>query len=216
VRPTGTTVIACAALALASCALGIVLGRWTDAPVAPAPAPIGMQTAPPDLEPLLTELRQGNEALLRALAARGANSNPDSTPRESVMPSSDTTERLAAAVEKLTGLLERSGTRLGGLSPALEKWKGPGFPSLDALFDRMEAISGVGDPEWPDKVSTELRQAHLAWTRDDVFERYGAPTSFAGGDRGLSLIFQRVVKPDGIETVSFGTSEGLITTIYFN
>ena len=91
-----------------------------------------------------------------------------------------------------------------------------GFPSLDALFDRMEAISGVGDPEWPDKVSTELRQAHLAWTRDDVFERYGAPTSFAGGDRGLSLIFQRVVKPDGIETVSFGTSEGLITTIYFN
>lgn len=215
-RPTGTTVIACVALALSCCALGVVLGRWTNASGAGVPTPVEAQAQAPDLRPLLDEIRQANEALLHALRERRGDPNPNFNQRESVAQPSDATEQLVAAVGKLNALLERSGTRLGGFSPALEKWKGPGFPSLDAMFERMEAISGVGDPEWPEKVTAELQKAHLAWTREDVFERYGAPTSLGAGVHGMSLIFQRVVGPDVTETVHFATSDGFITEIYFN
>jgi len=215
-RPTGTTVIACVALVLASCALGVVLGRWSNPPTAASPTPVEVQTQPQDLRPLIEEMKQEHETLLQVLRERSGASNPSSTQRESLAQPSDATERLAAAVERLNALLERPGTRLGGFSPALERWKGPGFPSLDALFERMEAISGAGDPEWPQKVSAELLRAHLAWTREDIFERYGAPTSLSAGDHGMSLIFTRSVQPDARESVTFVTSEGLITETYFH
>jgi len=215
-RPTGTTVIACVALVLASCALGVVLGRWSNPPTAASPTPVEVQTQPQDLRPLIEEMKQEHETLLQVLRERSGASNPSSTQRESLAQPSDATERLAAAVDRLNALLARSDTRLGGVSPALERWKGPGFPSLDALFERMETISGAGDPEWPGKVSSELRQAHLAWTREDVFERYGPPTSLGAGDHGMSLNFVRIVQPDVTRSVTFVTSDGLITEASFH
>lgn len=67
-----------------------------------------------------------------------------------------------------------------------------------------------------DKSRDELRKLHLAWTRDDLFERYGAPDSIGGGDAGVSLIYSRSKGPTETQSVHFTTVDGLVTHAYFD
>jgi hypothetical protein len=211
-----STVIACAALALSGCAVGILLGRWTAVPSPASEREVYSPAPSADLRPAMAEVQRTSEAILQTLQARG--SAPQATPsqRESAaLPPADL-DRLAAAIETLNALLQGNGGRLGAHSPSIEKWKGPGYPSIGALWQRAHEIARSGDENWGEKFDSEMRQAHLAWTREDLFERYGAPTVLNAKDRGLEFGYRRRLEPDAMESIVFQVADDLVVYIYFD
>jgi len=61
-----------------------------------------------------------------------------------------------------------------------------------------------------------MNQAHFAWTREDLFERYGAPASLSARNRGLEPGYQRKEEPDTTESVVFLIAEDVVVYIYFD
>lgn len=206
VTPRSTTVIAVAALAIATCALGILVGRWTVEIPTPVPSP----DEAPDLAPLIAEIRRSNDAVLQAVEARELT--PSDT-REAAASSSDVLTRLTSAVEQLNELLKSNdgGLRLGRVPP--ESWRGAGFPSIEAVLTWMRQTAIDSDPDWRKKIDSELRRAHLGWNRNDLFERYGSPAGMASSEQGVTLIY---AGPDESMGVRFLTSEGLIISAGVN
>lgn len=209
-----TTVIASAALVLAGRAVGILLGRWTSAS---AVIERSAEAGPPqsDIRPALTELQRTTEAILQTLRARGGTSQSSPDKQESATPVPDGLDRLAAAVETLNILLQGNGGRMLERSAAIQKWKGTGFMSLNAMWTRIHEIAGAGLEDWSDKLNSELREAHLAWTREDLFERYGAPTVISATSRGLQLGYQRKLEEESIESITFLVADDLVVYIYY-
>ena len=215
-RVSATTVIACVALALSGCAVGILLGRWTA-----TPAPVSehtVETAAPqaDLRPAMAEIQRTSETILQAIQARGSARQVTSSPAESPGVIPDNIDRLTAAIETLNTLLQGNGARVAGRTSSIEKWRGPGYASLDALWQRVHQIARGGDDNWSEKFDSEMRQAHLAWTRDDLFERYGAPTVLNAKDRGLELSYQRRHDEESIESIVFLVADDLVVYVYFD
>lgn len=120
--------------------------------------------------------------------------------REVAVPNSDALNRLATTLERTNELLansERDGL-LRNLNSS--RWKSEGYLSMDALTEMMERERAAGDG-WPQKTQDELRQRHAGWTREDLFGRYGAPTSVEAGERGLTVLYG---------STSFFIAEGLV------
>jgi hypothetical protein len=164
----------------------------------------------------MAEIQRTSETILQVIQARG--NMPQLTPsqRESATFPPDNLDRLTTAIETLNALLQSNGGHLGGRSAAVEKWKGPGFPSLNSMWTRVHEIARANDPDWGEKFDAEMRQAHLAWTREDLFERYGAPTILNAKDRGLELGYERKLEEDEIESIVFLVADDLVVYIYYS
>jgi hypothetical protein len=209
---SSTTVIASGALVLAGCAVGLLLGRWTAAP-AQAAERTGDAPAAQDSAPILAELRKLNETL--QLEHQRSHPVPASPDRETAAPRSDLADRLETAVARMEGVLKTASDRLGRTNAAIQSSKGAGFPSLDALFQRRQAladggvVSGLGGGP---AFQGELMQLHRLWSREDLIERYGVPSFMGGGaERGLMLTYTRPKSPNEYETVNFATIDDVVT-----
>lgn len=211
-----TRFIAVAALVLAGCAIGIVIGRWTVEPAPAQPAPFEHSSALVDLTPIVSELRRANDAVLEAVRERAPTNSKEITGREPAFPDANVLTKLVAAIERNNTHLERADAERQAQRTTQAKLKGPGYPSLDAMFDQMQQMVGVGESaEWMENIGKELRVKHMAWTRDDLLDRYGAPAAIHGSDRGVSFFYERRTSNDR-RSVNFLTSEGLVTEAYFH
>ena len=212
-RFSATTVIACVALALSGCAVGILLGRWTAPSSLASDHSVEAAAPQPDMRPILQEIRHALERPLEG--TRDGHESPPASPsvRETVVPPPEAFERLTAAVERLSRLLERGGTHVARGTSAQEAWKGRGYPSLDAMWQRIDALHGADPRDRTGPVNKELTDNHLAWIREDVFERYGAPTAVYPGERGMGVIYKRDAKPEDPSTIQFLINEGLVVYI---
>jgi hypothetical protein len=210
---SSTTVIASAALVLSGCAVGILLGRWTASQPQVASAS-ATGAGPAELAPLLAEMRKLNETLQLQRETRGPV--PTATPiREDASSHSDRSGELAAAINRLNDVLERTGDRGGGVRASIQKLKGEGYPSLDAMFQRVEALLTAGQNPSNDLLSSEMKQLHRLWTREDLFEHYGSPTQMSGTGGVLTVIYSRPKEPEGQEVVGFQTMDDLVTSIWY-
>jgi hypothetical protein len=215
-RFSATTVIACVALVLSGCAVGILLGRWTASPSTVTERTVEAASAESDIQPALANLQRTADAILQTIRAGGNAPRSGSSERESAAQLSDNPDRLTAAIETLNALLQSNGGHLGGRSAAVERWKGPGYASLNSMWTRVHEIARGNDPDWGEKFDSEMRQAHLAWTREDLFERYGAPTILNAKDRGLELGYERKLEEDAIESIVFLVADDLVVYIYYS
>ena len=60
-------------------------------------------------------------------------------------------------------------------------------------------------------------RAHLGWTREDVFERYGAPVSIVPSQHTLDLRYLGATAENGAQSyVVFGVAEGLVSVVWFD
>lgn len=89
--------------------------------------------------------------------------------------------------------------------------KGDGYPSADAMFQRLEELAAGGNPAAVASVQEELIRLHRLWSREDLMTRYGAPTSIGGGERGLTMSYTRLNGTNQYETVNFVTIEDVVT-----
>ena len=214
-RFSATTVIACVALALSGCAVGILLGRWTAAPSPVSEHNIEMPALQADIANALNGFQASAEGVLQAIRAREAA--PQSAPgqRESAAPSPENLDRLTAAIERLDALIQANSRHVGGGSPAVEKSKGPGFPSLEALWQRVHEIMQTDDPKRLDTLVTEMCRVHLAWTREDLFQRYGAPQALSGKDRDFDLTYKRGGGEQAMEAFTFKVADDVVVFFYY-
>ena len=221
-RSTATTVIGSAALVLFGCAVGLLLGRWMSSPPPPPDRDEPRAVVPPpDLTPVLVEIQQTRAAILRSLGDRDATTPATSKPREPAETLPEELKRLTTAIDTLAGLVGGSGTPQRGLTSTLVAAKGPGFPSIDALWVKVQEIRKGDNPAFVGALGADLSQAHFAWTRDDVFDRYGTPSLIQLGwqpvEGGplestgsmISLVFKR-----GDQVVGFTVAEGLVIGVY--
>jgi len=171
-------VIAAGFLVLAGAIAGFVLGRWSVSPSAMGPIeftdPVGADA--PDLGPLLTEIRQGHDEILRALRERPTQLI-EVPGREAAVPvvPEDRIARLAVAIEELN---ERLGAN-----------RGPGYASLALLQEeiriRMKMFEAGFAPEGV--LLSELKTAHANWTQANLIARYGTPMSL-GEENGVRVV----------------------------
>jgi len=210
-RASGTTVIACVALTLSGIAVGILIGRTLGptTPVAHAEDGIAPQV---DFGPMLDELRKIEDLLARTTTSNGS---PPSPAVETRAPASATNTEfdLDAEIEQLKREVAGSKRPPGVKTVVDYSWKGPGFTSLDELFQRLEQDRQPGG-DWISAAVAEMNKAHLGWTRDDLFERYGPPTSMGAGEHGLSISYAREKKPGILESMLFVCADGLVTGVW--
>src|SRR5260221_8609855 len=67
---SATTMIACVALALSGCAVGILLGRWTSSSAPASEHGVEAAASQADMRPILEEIRRAIEALPQAMRVR--------------------------------------------------------------------------------------------------------------------------------------------------
>jgi hypothetical protein len=211
-RFSATTVIACVALALSGCAVGILLGRWT-ASQSQGERENAAVVTPTDLTPIVAEIKHSTEALLQVLRARPTSSTTTEGAREPVSAEPGSSGDLAAAIQRLNAVLERGPVNVGGTRPGPASWKGNGYPSLDAMWQRIDVLHQSDSNDMTRPVTLELTRLHLAWTREDVFDRYGAPTGLHPEERTLNLIYQRAAKPGEPSSVQFWTNDNLVVGV---
>jgi hypothetical protein len=205
-RVSGKTVIACAVLALCGVAVGVLLGRWTAPPAFVSARPEG-QPDRVDLSPVLAAIQDLKQAL-PASSNEGQARIPASLPTEPTTLNSGDIERLSTAVEKLNEIIERRTRGLSKVGSSDSAWKGPGFPTLGDLHDRVRYWRLSKDPKWREKLADELNEAHGFWTRDEVLDRYGKPTELRSGGASLNLTYLRDDDPAGF--VSFQVADGYV------
>lgn len=184
-------IVATGFLVLSGAAAGFLLGRWSAAPPAMTPVEFTRRVPAeaPDLEPLLTEFRQGRDEILRELRERPTT--PAGVPsREPAMPvvSEEQLVRLRAAMEKLN---ERLGAD-----------RGPGYANLGSLQDdihiRLKRFElGIATKE---ELTSRLRTAHDRWTQANLLGRYGAPISLREED-GVRVVAFPLVDEGQVEFV---------------
>jgi len=188
---TPTSFVAAGFLVLSGAAAGFALGRWSAAPPAPPPVeprePVRVEA--PDLGPLLNEIRQGHDEILRELRER---------PRTSVgVPGGDTAEPAARdeRLERLNAAVEKLNERLGAD-------RGPGYANLASLQDdvhiRLKRFElGLATRE---ELTSRLRTAHDRWTQANLLGRYGAPVGLREED-GVRIVAFPLVDEGQVEFV---------------
>lgn len=160
--------IATGFLVLAGAAAGFVGGRWTlrrppadlvtPATLAEVAAPSGTH----DLSPLLAEIREGQQDILRALRERSAEP-ASATNREPGVPD-DRLERIATAVDGIAKRLEEEVALRG---------RGPGFASHEGFLVKYRLFEkGL---ESQGTIRADLLAAHRFWSHQDLLDRYGTP-----------------------------------------
>jgi hypothetical protein len=212
-RFSATTMVACIALLVSGCAIGLVLGRWTTGAATADHSLPDAETPLQELKPILEDIRRALERPVQAAREQHESIPSGASAREAVVPAPEVLERLTAAVERLSGLLEKGGSNIAGGRAARGAWKAPGYPSLEAMWQRIDALHGTDPKDATGPVDRELVSSHLAWTREDVFDRYGAPSAVYPGEHWISLVYQRVAKADEPSVVSFLTYESLVTHV---
>jgi hypothetical protein len=154
--------IATGFLVLAGATAGFVLGRWS---VEPPPAnrvevPVPAETK--DVSPLLAEIREGQQEILRALRERPTPAPPAGEREPAV--ADDRLDRIASAVDGLAKRFEEE---------VADRGRGPGLPNLDAfltkfrLFEKGLESSGT--------IRADLLAAHRFWSHQNLLDRYGTP-----------------------------------------
>jgi hypothetical protein len=212
-RFSATTVIACVALLVSGCAIGLMLGRWTSGPTTAEHSLPETQAQPQDLKPILEDIRRALERPPQAAREQHESISPSASAREAVVPTPEVFERLTVAVERLSGLLEKGGSNIAGGRAATESWKGPGYASLEDMWQRIDVLHGTDLKDMTGPVDKELLANHLLWTREDLFDRYGAPSTVYPGESWISLAYSRVAKGEEPAIVQFVTREGLVTQV---
>jgi hypothetical protein len=199
--------IAIAALVLSGGVVGVIVGRWTFEPPPAVATPFDTPVRV-DLAPLIEEIRRANESVLHAVSD-SERSVPVNSTREVAVLDSNALSRLTSTLERTNELLSRAGNGLRGQPSGLEKWKGDGFASIDAMAARMAQF--VGSDQWSDVTEEEFRVRHAGWTRDEVLARYGPPKSISANERGVHLNYEcRLPSEADPRHVWFFTSEGLL------
>jgi hypothetical protein len=208
-RFSATTVIACVALLVSGCAMGLLLGRWTSGPTTPDHSLPEAQAQPQDLKPILEDIRRGIGTLAQVMRDSPARSEALAASREPAAANPEALDRLTAAVEKLNGLLERGAIAAGANRVSSDIPKGSGYPSLSALWQKIDSIHSPDDPDWQSKAETEVTRAHLMWTIEELVARYGASSSISTSGSLLSFVFQRPMEAERANSVIFRTGNGV-------
>ena len=209
-----STVIACAALLVSGCAIGLLLGRWTSSPPPPSDHESAVVLPQTDLAPLLTEIKQSNEAVLLALRDRRNPESQSGSSRESATANPDVIQNLTAAVDKLNGLLERGTIGAGASRVTGDFTKGSGYPSLSAVWQKIDSITSPDDPDWQSKAETELTRAHLLWTIEDLIVRYGAGTQTGTSGATVTMGYNRSMEANRANSIGFLLGNGVIIRVY--
>jgi hypothetical protein len=213
-RISATTLIACVALALSGVAVGLVLGRWTAATIQPDERDSAAVSAQTDLAPVLIQVQRSTDAVLQALREGRDLEAPREPSRESATARADVLQRLTTAVEKLNGILERGGVNAGRSQASTEVTKGPGYPSLDALWQKIDSMAAGEDPDKWSEINTEMTRAHLLWTNEDLVQRYGVSSSVSTGN-SIILTYQRWSVDSGRpRDLCFMLNDGLILKVF--
>jgi hypothetical protein len=205
-------VVACLALALSGLAVGILIGR-NLAPSAPAAKP-DEAVASIDLDPIVKELRQINESVQR-LTRVGPAPVDSAAATGTSKPISETSQLVAATPEPQRSI---DGRRDGAASLRSEpsRWKGAGYPSIDAMFERItELVKAAGNSASDARtvVYRELCRAHFLWTRDDVLDRYGVPDYTQPEANGINLIYIRTIEQNDKGAVVFKFQGALVAAV---
>lgn len=206
-----TTVIASTALVLAGCAVGILLGRWT-APREPAPTKDESSVAQIDFAPLVAEIRRSNDLLQSKVEREAPAGAPAPSSREPGTATTDNSDRIAQAIERLSAALEHTGGGVRTVSLPIESQKGPGYASLDAMCDRAVALAQLKAPDSWRAARTEFCQVHTGWTREDLVAHYGAPDTFSFTDKGGTLGYRRGINDDRVE-IAFIIQDGRVAYV---
>lgn len=211
-RASGTTVIACLALLLSGIAVGILIGRWAESQPPMDVHAGGSATVPVDLSPVLAELRQLNETMSRSRTGDVPPSQ-ENQGRQVVATGGSASDRLVAAIEKLTESLESGkGRSLTGKSSDSRR-QAPGYGSLDEMWQRIIQQVRSSASGAKEEMGRELTKAHLLWTPDDLVDRYGPPASVAGSESGLCLIYGAELEPGKPINVYFDVHAGVVTSV---
>jgi hypothetical protein len=206
------TVITCAALLLSGIVVGILIGRWTA-----SPASVGAhsEVVPTQVDQslVLAAIQDLKQTLSRPTREADGRSLAGAATDESTAINSSQIDRLIASVDKLSELIEQRSKSMDKLRADKTVWEGQGFPSVSAVLDRIHTARRSNDPQWRQKVYGELSDAHSLWTRDEVLERYGKPTSLAGNPGGVMLVYSRDSGDGQEEMVMFLVSDGYVTSV---
>lgn len=174
-----------------------MLGRWSVEPPpangveSPAPA------EPKDVSPLLAEIREGQQEILRALRERPAPVPPMSDREPAV--ADDRLDRIASAVEGLAKRFEEE---------VADRGRGPGFPNLDAFLTRFRLFEkGL---ESSGTIRADLLAAHRYWSHQDLLDRYGTPNLESGNLEGSA----RTAYDLGPAWVHFNTSKDEVIEVF--
>src|SRR5260221_6664137 len=135
------------------------------------------------MSPILEEIRRAIEALPQAMRVR--HEPQPAGARESAVATTEALGELTVAIQKLNGLLDRGGINVGVGRPPTDAVKGPGFPSLEAMWRRVDSVVVPTERDSQGKIDTELTRAHLLWTNEDLIQRYGA--SSGAGQNGDAI-----------------------------
>jgi len=65
-----------------------------------------------------------------------------------------------------------------------------------------------------DEVSEELNRAHIFWLRNEVFERYGAPSRLEAPDTGIQYFYSRHFGSDRMIEIAFNVKDGMVTYVW--
>lgn len=165
-----------------------------------------------DITPALVDLQHAVERLTTELQERPAAPASART-REPVQPSSELLAKLTAAIERLDTTLDTRMTSGAAPIAHVEAWKGAGFASRAAMQQRCSALRQGNAPNWSDTMTQELVSLHLGWSRNDLFERYGAPT-YMNSVPGALIVAYALGDGGSRPTAVFTTSEGIVTRVY--
>jgi hypothetical protein len=209
-RLSTTTVILSAALVSIGCGFTWLAWHWSSASQNSESTHADPPPTPSDLAPAIADLRRAVEELNRTLQARRLQDFGTSAQRESVLPASGSQEQLAIVITKLNDLLGGSGERISGAGMAERPWKGPGWPSLNAIWQDFDAARASNARGGLRVLNPQLEHAHVGWARQDVIDRYGPPTHLTGAPSGLVLLYNRTAEPPSNGTIRFETCEGMV------
>ena len=224
-RSTATTVIASVALVLSGCVMGWLVARWSATPPIADHVSAESATQSADITPALIDIRRAIEGLYPALHAGASTPLSTSSSADLVAPAREPIasdahglDRLTSAVERLTELLQNgagSGESRGSASVGSETWRGPGFPSLAMLHQRLEAMRQDDVKAWIQSGGIELSRVHILWSRENVLDRYGTPsrTQASGQTHEVWLFYDGPLLPQGHRwSAVFDTVEGLVAS----
>jgi hypothetical protein len=161
-------------------------------------------------------LRRAVETLTQVAQGRSTPGPSRSSAREAGASSGDSQDRLAAAIEKLTQVIQSERGTGTSRAPVNESWKGQGFPTLEAIWQGLDAATANhGNPELI-AFDGQLRRSHIAWMYQDVVERYGTPSFVGEAPGGITVDYMRDVTSNGPKTLCFKVSQGFVTDVCMN
>jgi hypothetical protein len=218
-RPPAPHAVAIAALTIAALAIGFFIGRSTTGTTPVSDRFESSASSSLDFGPVVAELHQINEALRQRSASVDPSSQRDPAVPGSAEPRVDPSEQLVAVIDKLNRTLESRSAVDSAAHADDSRWKGPGYPSLDTMWDHiLEQVRQAHTPgdegvNARDAVVSDLCRAHFLWARGDVPNRYGTPDFTSGESGGLNFYYFKKLKADDTASIIFKIQNGIVTTV---